>query len=76
LAAGEFVPYYERQVDIETGELIGYEMLARWQSPLHGLILPDVFIPIAEDLGLIADLSEQLIRQALADARSWPEHLM
>nr|WP_255630863.1 EAL domain-containing protein [Novosphingobium sp. FKTRR1] len=76
IALGEFVPFYERQVDIESGDLIGFEMLARWQSPVHGLVMPDVFIPIAEDLGLIAELSERLIRQALADARSWPDHLV
>ncbi|MCW1382821.1 EAL domain-containing protein [Novosphingobium sp. KCTC 2891] len=68
---GEFVPFYEKQIDLESGELTGFEMLARWRSPRHGLVSPEVFIPIAEEIGVIADLSESLIRQALVDAREW-----
>ena len=75
LAAGEFVPYYEQQIDLETGELVGFEMLARWNSPQFGLVSPDVFIPIAEELDVIGELSEQLIRQALQDAREWDAKL-
>src|SRR5947209_14847808 len=71
IAAGEFVPYYEQQVDLETGELVGFEMLARWHSPQFGLVSPETFIPVAEDVDLIGELSEGLIRQALRDARSW-----
>ena len=44
LRAREFVPYYEQQVDLETGEIIGFEMLARWQSPDLGIVSPDIFI--------------------------------
>ncbi|OYW47426.1 MAG: GGDEF-domain containing protein [Novosphingobium sp. 12-63-9] len=72
---GEFVPFYEKQVDIESGELTGFEMLARWNSPTYGLVSPDIFIPVAEDIGLISDLSEMLIRQALLDAREWNPRL-
>jgi diguanylate cyclase (GGDEF)-like protein len=68
---GEFVPFYEQQVDLETGELVGFEMLARWNSPQFGLVGPEVFIPIAEEIDVIGDLSEGLIRQALVDARDW-----
>jgi len=75
IARGEFVPYYEKQIDIDTGRLSGFEMLARWQSPRHGLIAPDVFIPVAEEIGVIAELSESLIRQALVDAREWDPSL-
>jgi diguanylate cyclase (GGDEF)-like protein len=71
IARGEFVPYYEKQIDLETGELAGFEMLARWNSPRFGLMSPEHFIPVAEDIGLIAQLSEQLIAQALIDAREW-----
>ncbi|MDF8334842.1 putative bifunctional diguanylate cyclase/phosphodiesterase [Novosphingobium cyanobacteriorum] len=71
LAKGEFVPFYEKQVDIDTGEITGFEMLARWQSPRHGLVGPEIFIPVAEEIGLISDLSEQLIARALRDARDW-----
>jgi len=75
LERGEFVPYYEKQIDLETGALTGFEMLARWHSPRFGLMSPEHFIPIAEDIGLIAPLSEMLIAQALIDAREWDPKL-
>lgn len=75
IAAGEFVPYYEQQVDLETGELVGFEMLARWNSPQFGLVCPDIFIPIAEEIDVIGELSENLIRQALKDAKEWAPRL-
>ncbi|MXO63675.1 putative bifunctional diguanylate cyclase/phosphodiesterase [Qipengyuania oceanensis] len=72
---GEFVPFYEQQIDLETGKLVGFEMLARWNSPDFGIVGPDIFIPIAEEMGLIGDLSEQLIVQAFTDAKSWAPEL-
>ena len=71
IPAGEFVPYYEKQIDLASGEIVGFEMLARWNSPSLGLVNPDLFIPVAEEIGVIADLSESVIRQALLDARHW-----
>ncbi|WP_349514178.1 EAL domain-containing protein [Erythrobacter sp. NFXS35] len=71
----EFVPYYEQQVDIDSGELVGFEMLARWQSEQLGLVSPEIFIPIAEEMGLITQLSEQLMDRAFADARDWDDSL-
>lgn len=71
IPAGEFVPYYEQQIDLKSGQLTGFEMLARWNSPRFGLVSPEVFIPVAEEIELISDLSETLIRQALVDARDW-----
>ncbi len=71
----EFVPYYEQQVDLATGELVGFEMLARWESPQLGLVSPETFIPIAEDIGLIGHLSEMLIEQAFVDANDWDPEL-
>jgi diguanylate cyclase (GGDEF)-like protein len=75
LKNGEFRPYYEKQVDLATGEITGLEMLARWHSPTSGVIGPDVFVPVAEEIGVMPELSETLIRQALADARGWAAHL-
>jgi len=72
---GEFVPFYEKQINLDTGELTGFEMLARWKSPKHGLLSPEIFIAIAEEIGLISELSESLIRQALKDARDWDPRL-
>jgi len=71
LQEGEFVPYYEQQIDLETGDLVGFEMLARWHSAKYGLVSPEIFIPIAEDIDVIGVLSEGLIRQALKDASEW-----
>lgn len=71
LRADEFVPYYEQQIDLETDEIIGFEMLARWQSPDLGLVSPDIFIPIVEEMGLIEEMSKLLMVKAFADARMW-----
>ncbi len=67
----EFVPYYEQQIDLDTGEIVGFEMLARWDSPEMGVVGPDIFIPIAEDIGVIAQMSERLIAKAFEDAKQW-----
>jgi diguanylate cyclase (GGDEF)-like protein len=71
----QFVPFFEPQVDLGTGKLIGFEMLARWNHPLSGLVLPDTFIPVAEEHGLIGRMSEQVIAAALSHAVSWPADL-
>lgn len=67
----QFVPYFEPQVDLQSGEIVGFEMLARWIHPLSGLIGPDVFIPVAEEIGLIGRLSEHVIAEALREAAGW-----
>ncbi|MEH6791290.1 MAG: EAL domain-containing protein [Parasphingorhabdus sp.] len=72
---GEFVPYFEQQIDLATGKLTGFEMLARWESPSQGLISPEIFIPIAEDTGMIGDLSMSIMRQALHAAKHWDPSL-
>jgi EAL domain-containing protein (putative c-di-GMP-specific phosphodiesterase class I) len=68
---GQFVPYFEPQVDLENGEVVGFEVLARWNHALSGVIGPDVFIPVAEEIGLIGRLSEQVISEALREAVDW-----
>ena len=68
---GQFLPYFEPQVDLRTGAIIGFEVLARWEHPLSGLIEPDRFIPVAEEHGLIGRLSEQIILQAMQSAADW-----
>ena len=71
LEHGQFVPYFEPQVDLATGEITGFEVLARWNHPLSGVIGPDVFIPIAEEIGQIGRLSEQVVREALRETAEW-----
>lgn len=67
----QFVPFFEPQVDLKTGEIIGFEVLARWRHPLAGIVPPSQFIPIAEEIGLMDRLSEQIIRAALTATREW-----
>lgn len=71
LENGQFIPFFEPQVDLATGEVLGFEVLARWEHPLTGLIPPDRFIPVAEENGLIEALSEQVMRRALSEAAGW-----
>ena len=73
---GEFVPYFEQQIDLTTGRLGGFEVLARWDHPMRGLVPPDSFIPIAEETGMIAELSMSVMRQALEEARTWDQSLL
>ena len=75
LQNGEFEPYYEQQIDLETGALAGFEMLARWRSAQLGVVSPEIFIPVAEEIGLIHELSEQLMRRAFVDAREWDDSI-
>lgn len=72
----EFVPYFEQQIDLTTGRLGGFEVLARWDHPTRGLVPPDSFIPIAEETGMIADLSMSVMRQALEEAKAWDPSLI
>jgi len=65
-------PFYQPFADIRTGKILGFEALARWNHPERGELEPDRFIPIADDTGLIGDLSDHLLRQACRDARLWP----
>ena len=67
----QFLPFFEPQVDLRTSEITGFEVLARWRHPLAGIISPDQFIPVAEEIGVIDRLSEQVIRSALIAARDW-----
>jgi diguanylate cyclase (GGDEF)-like protein len=71
LEHGQFVPYFEPQIDLSTGDIVGFEVLARWSHPLSGIIGPDVFIPVAEEIGAIGRLSEQVIAEALRQSAEW-----
>jgi diguanylate cyclase (GGDEF)-like protein len=75
LAEGRFVPFFQPLIDIGSGELKGFEVLARWKHPTRGLVEPDEFIQLAETTGLISDLSFAVMRQALVAARDWPGNL-
>lgn len=75
ISSHDIVPFYQPLMDLRTGRLRGFEALARWSDDRLGAIGPDRFIPIAEDTGLIAELTEALLARACRDARSWPDHV-
>ena len=67
--------HYQPQVDGRTGALIGFEALLRWVHPVRGNIPPDVFVPLAEETGLIIALGEWVLRAACREAAGWAQPL-
>ena len=67
IAAGEFAPAYQPQLDLQTGRVVGFEALARWVHPDFGVIGPGDFIPQIESYSCSAELSLRLLGQALED---------
>jgi len=72
VSAGEIIPHFQPVMDLADGRILGFEALARWTHPTKGLIAPDTFIPIAEDLGIIDEITYAMLRSACAAARDWP----
>lgn len=67
----EFLVYYQPQVDLFTGQIIGIEALVRWLHSDRGMISPDTFIPIAEETGLIVPLGEWVLKTSCAQMKTW-----
>ncbi|MBI2569728.1 MAG: EAL domain-containing protein [Candidatus Schekmanbacteria bacterium] len=71
ISRGEIVPYYQPQVDLETGRLLGFESLARWIHKERGVMPPDAFISVADESGLIVPISELVLLRSAADTATW-----
>lgn len=71
LAAGYIIPFFQPKYSVATRKVTGAEVLARWIDPVHGIIGPDLFIPLAEKEGQIEQLTEVIIDLALDQCRIW-----
>ena len=68
---GEVVPYFQPIVELSSGRVIGYEVLARWLHPDRGLLTPGDFLPLAEETGLLVELGARMLRDSLAQLAHW-----
>ena len=75
LAENQLHLVYQPQVSTVDEEISGYEALVRWEHPVRGSISPSIFIPIAEDAGLISHIGEWVLRTACSEVSSWPQNV-
>jgi EAL domain-containing protein (putative c-di-GMP-specific phosphodiesterase class I) len=67
------VPYYQPIVDLHTGTMVGAEALVRWEDPVRGVVAAKDFIPLAEELGLVGEISELVLAEAGRQATEWSQ---
>ena len=73
LERNQFEVYYQPQVSLKTGRIIGAEALVRWHHPELGLVLPAKFIPVAEEAGLVVQIGEWVLRESVRQMTEWVE---
>ncbi|TIP98073.1 MAG: EAL domain-containing protein [Mesorhizobium sp.] len=71
LERNEFIPFYQPQFDAKTLEIVGVEALARWRHPEKGILAPDVFLRIAEELNVVSIIDRNILEQSLLDLEGW-----
>ncbi|MBN8958816.1 MAG: EAL domain-containing protein [Rhizobiales bacterium] len=75
LAKNQFDLYYQPICDLELNRVCGFEALLRWRHPTRGFVPPSEFIPVAEEIGLIVQLGDWVLRRACAQASEWPSYV-
>lgn len=75
LGRNEMRLHYQPLINVASGEPSGYEALVRWEHHSRGTVMPAEFISIAEETGMVIQIGEWVIREALSEAATWPEHL-
>lgn len=72
---GKLEVHYQPLINLQTGDVEGYEALLRWEHPSIGSISPEIFIPLAEEMGLIDVVGQYVLQTACREAMQWPEHI-
>jgi diguanylate cyclase (GGDEF)-like protein len=75
LKASQFCLFYQPIQDFKSGTVTGFEALLRWQHPTRGLVPPNDFIPVAEEMGLIVQIGAWVLDTATLEATRWPDHI-
>lgn len=70
LEQAEFEPFFQPQVDAKTHQIVGMEVLARWQHPEKGILEPDIFLPVATDLNIASEIDRQIFEKAIAQCQA------
>jgi diguanylate cyclase (GGDEF)-like protein len=71
LENGQIQPWFQPQISTDTGKVSGFETLARWTHPVHGVISPDGFLPVIEQAGLLERLGQIMLYHALTALKAW-----
>ncbi len=75
LAQNEFEVFYQPVINVKQNEVASFEALLRWHHPQRGMVSPEDFIPLAEEIGLIVPIGEWVMQRACRDAATWPAHI-